>query len=177
MPRRLILKQAFFARPAVLVAEDLLGKYLVRKIGDVVLSARIHETEAYVGPHDLACHGRFGFTPRTQVMFGPAGYWYVYLIYGMYWMLNVVTDVPGLPAAVLFRGAGEWTGPGKLTRGLSIDKSFSGAQATRAGQLWVEDRGEPLASSEILRTPRIGIDYAGEWKEELLRFVLRTPLA
>ena len=175
MARRRVLKQVSFAQPAEIVARELIGKYLVRRLGKELLSAQITETEAYVGPHDLACHGRFGCTKRTAVMFGPAGFWYVYLIYGMYWMLNVVTDEEDYPAAVLFRAAGPWTGPGKLTRGMSINKGLNGTPAFNAGDLWIEDRGEQIPRRRILRTPRIGIDYAGDWKDKLYRYVLKEP--
>src|ERR1041385_1523468 len=112
-----ILRRDFFARPTLTVARELLGKHLVRRTRAGMQAKVINEVEAYIGPHDLACHGRFGCTARTEVMFGPAGFWYVYLCYGIHWMLNVVTDEVGYPAAVLFRGAGEFTGPGKLTHG------------------------------------------------------------
>jgi len=112
-----ILDQPFFARPALTVARDLLGKYLVRQRRSAERAVMISEVEAYIGPHDLACHGRFGRTARTEVMYGPAGHWYVYLCYGMHWMLNVVTDEMDWPAAVLFRGAGGFSGPGKLKIG------------------------------------------------------------
>ena len=121
----------------------------------------IHEVEAYIGPHDLACHGRFGRTDRTAVMYGPAGYWYVYLCYGMHWMLNIVTDGEDFPAAVLLRGAGEFNGPGKLTKGLQIDKGLNGLPAEKRSGLWIEDREQRPRRSQILRTPRIGVDYAG----------------
>jgi DNA-3-methyladenine glycosylase len=172
----LILEQEFYARPALTVARDLLGKYLVRRLGRKTESALIHEVEAYIGPHDLACHGRFGRTERTEVMHGPAGFWYVYLCYGMHWMLNIVTDGVDFPAAVLLRGAGEFSGPGKLTKGLRIDKRLNGLPADKPSGLWIEDRGERLRRSQILRTPRIGIDYSGPWKEKLYRFVLK-PVA
>jgi len=169
-----ILKPAFYARPAELVAEDLLGKYLIRQVDQETIAARITETEAYIGPHDLACHARAGRTSRTAVMFGPGGIWYVYLIYGMYWMLNVVTGEEDYPAAVLFRTVGTWTGPGKLTRAMSIDKSLNGLSATRASGLWIEDRGPKLDTEAVCRTPRIGVDYAGEWKDKLYRYVLQN---
>jgi len=167
------LPAEFYRRPADIVARELLGKYLVRRIGDETVALQIHETEAYVGAHDLACHGRFGCTDRTAVMFGPAGYWYTYLIYGMHWMLNVVTGEVDQPAAVLFRGAGNSRGPGKLCRELSIDKSHYGLPATAKSGLWIEDRGYTIRRGGILRTPRIGIDYAGAWKDKKLRYVLK----
>jgi DNA-3-methyladenine glycosylase len=171
-----ILDSDFFARPALTVAKELLGKHLVRRIGNRELAVPIHEVEAYIGPHDLACHGRFGHTPRTAPMFGPAGYWYVYLCYGMHWMLNVVTNEPGHPAAVLFRGAGDFTGPGKLTKGLRIDKRLNATAAIEATGLWIEDRGLVVRRSQIKRTPRIGVDYAGDWKEKPYRFVLNNTI-
>jgi DNA-3-methyladenine glycosylase len=172
---RNVLPQSFYARPAEIVAKDLIGKYLVRRIGVGGTDEHallISETEAYVGAHDLACHGRFGLTQRTRVMFGPAGHWYVYFIYGMYWMLNVVTGEEGSPQAVLFRAAGDYTGPGKLCRELAIDKRLYGALAEPASGLWIEDRGYRVKRGALKRTPRIGVDYAGEWKDKPLRFVL-----
>ena len=108
-----VLDSAFFSRPALVVARELLGKYLVRQLDGEQIAALIHETEAYIGPRDLACHAAKGCTPRTEVMFGPAGRWYVYFIYGIHWMLNVVTEVEGFPAAVLLarRGPVGRTGP------------------------------------------------------------------
>jgi DNA-3-methyladenine glycosylase len=174
---RNLVPQSFYARPAEIVAKELIGKYLVRRIG--VGGADEHallitETEAYVGAHDLACHGRFGLTNRTRVMFGPAGHWYVYFIYGMYWMLNIVTGDEGSPQAVLFRTAGDYTGPGKLCRELAIDKRLYGAAAVPASGLWIEDRGYRVKRGALKRTPRIGVDYAGEWKDKPLRFVLSS---
>jgi DNA-3-methyladenine glycosylase len=173
-----ILPRSFYARPAKIVAKELLGKYLVRRIGvggDDEPAVLITETEAYVGAHDLACHGRFGLTERTRVMFGPAGYWYVYFIYGMYWMLNIVTGEEGSPEAVLFRAAGEYGGPGKLCRELAIDKRIYGTAAEPASGLWIEDRGYKIRRGAIRRTPRIGVDYAGKWRDKPLRFVLTVP--
>lgn len=174
MQNRKVLEQTFFARPAVKVARELLGKHLVRRIGKTELAAMITEVEAYVGPHDLACHARFGRTPRTEVMYGAAGHWYVYLCYGIHWMLNVVTDAEDWPAAVLVRAAGEFIGPGKLTKGLKIGQRLNTLPATPSTGLWVEDRGIRVPRIQVERTPRIGIDYAGEWKHELFRFVLNA---
>ena len=168
-----ILEQEFFARPAVIVARELLGKSLVRRIGKREIAAVIREVEAYIGPHDLACHGRFGCTPRTAVMYGPAGHWYVYLCYGIHWMLNVVTGEEGYPAAVLFRAAGDFIGPGRLTKGLRIDNRLNTRLVEQQTGLWIEDRGMRVSRSQIERTPRIGVDYAGDWKDKLYRFVLK----
>lgn len=167
-----ILDQTFFARPALTVARELLGKYLVRRRRGAEQAVMISEVEAYIGPHDLACHGRFGRTGRTEVMYGPAGHWYVYLCYGIHWMLNVVTDEVDWPAAVLFRAAGDFTGPGKLTKGLSIDRRFNARPAAESSGLWIEDRGITIRRSQIQRTARIGVDYAEHWKEKPYRFVL-----
>jgi DNA-3-methyladenine glycosylase len=179
MPKR-VLDQEFFARPALVVARELIGKVLVREIDGEQVAAMIDETEAYIGPHDLAAHGSKGRTPRTEVMFGPAGFWYVYFIYGIHWMLNAVTDEVDHPAAVLIRGAGKWNGPAKLTKALAIDKSFNTLAIDPASQLWIEDRGITVPPRRIQRTPRIGVDYAGIWAEKPYRFVVekgfRPPL-
>ncbi len=166
------LSQEFFARPALVVARALLGKCLVRVLDNGEQRVwPITETEAYTGAHDLACHGRFGETPRTAVMFGPAGQWYVYFIYGMYWMLNVVTNTPGIPAAVLIRAAGPANGPGKLTKQLGITRAENGMPIEPASKLWIADGNLRVPRGQLVRTPRIGVDYAGEWKEKLYRFV------
>ncbi len=172
---RRVLEAGFFARPALNVARDLLGKVLVRRIGRRETGVVIIETEAYIGPHDLACHGSKGRTPRTEVMFGPAGYWYVYFIYGMHWMLNVVTDEAGYPSAVLFRGAGVWNGPARLTKALAIDKNFNARPAAPSTRLWIEDRGHRIPAGCIRRTPRVGVAYAGPWAARPYRFVLSPP--
>ena len=166
------LRACFFRRPALTVARDLLGKFLVRRIGSRLVAAPIRETEAYVGPHDLACHASKGRTERTQVMFGPGGHWYVYFVYGIHWMLNAVTDDEGHGAAVLVRGAGDWDGPAKLTKALEIDKRFNTRVIAPQSDLWVEDRGLVLPRGSIGRTPRIGVDYAGPWAAKPYRFVL-----
>ena len=165
------LAPAFFDRPADRVARELIGAVLVvRGPGGRITRHFVHETEAYMGAHDLACHGSRGMTRRNAVMFGPAGRWYVYLCYGMHWMLNVVTGAEGLPAAVLIRGAGVFTGPGRVTRGLGIDRGFDGRVAARPTGLWFEP-GVAVPRRLIARTPRIGVDYAGVWAAKPLRFV------
>lgn len=173
-PRCVVLKRDFYARSALVVARQLLGKVLVRRVDGRELAAPIIETEAYIGPHDLACHASKGRTPRTEVMFGPAGCWYVYFIYGIHWMLNVVTNDVDHPAAVLIRGAGEWTGPARLTKAMRIDKALNGAEASRSSGLWIEDRGIKIARGAIERTPRIGVDYAGHWANRPYRFVVHA---
>jgi len=167
------LASAFFDRPADRVARDLLGTLLAVRAPDGSVSRHVvFETEAYLGVHDLACHGSKGMTQRNAVMFGPAGRWYVYLCYGMHWMLNVVTGAEGVPAAVLIRGAGAFVGPGRMTRGLGIDKAFDGLPAHRRAGLWFEDPGIDVPRRFVERTPRIGVGYAGEWADKPLRFVV-----
>lgn len=173
------LGRDFFERKTLVVAKDLLGKFLVRKMGNRIISAQIIETEAYCGPDDLASHASKGKTPRTTVMFGPAGYSYVYLIYGMYHCLNIVTEKDGFPAAVLIRGviiekAKRIDGPGKLCRELKIDKTSNLLDLITSKQLWIEDRGDKPARGSIKATPRIGIDYAKEYKDKPWRFVLES---
>ncbi len=189
-----------FNQPADVVAPKLLGQHLLRRFPDGQVGRfLISEVEAYVGQEDKACHAHRGKTPRNVVMFGPAGFWYVYLIYGMYWMLNLVTSPKDDPHAVLFRGlkfvsweqtsvdvdrvsssnAGSVSqkalknldGPGKLTRALMINKDLNGQLASPVSGLWLEiDLNKPAPSFEKL--PRVGIDYADKWKDKLLRFRL-----
>jgi DNA-3-methyladenine glycosylase len=156
------------------VARDLLGKRLVRRMGDRIVGASVVEAEAYVGSHDLACHAARGRTRRTEVMFGPPGTLYIYFIYGMHWMLNVVTGEEGYAAAVLIRGVEGASGPGRLTSALKITGELNGLPAAPPHGLWFEDAGVRVAPSRVMRTPRIGIDYAGPvWSAKKLRFVLK----
>lgn len=169
------LTQRFFARPSDAVARALLGKTLV--CGD--RAGVIVETEAYLGADDLASHARFGKTERNAVMFGPGGVAYVYLIYGMYDMFNVVTGPDGRAQAVLVRalepargvrgGAAAARGPGKLTRALGISRRHNGTDLTRSADLFVAG-GARVAPERIACGPRIGVDYAGTWASAPLRF-------
>jgi DNA-3-methyladenine glycosylase len=168
-----VLDAAFFARPADRVARDLLGARLaVRRPGGGVERHVVFETEAYLGAHDLACHGARGLTARNAVMFGPAGRWYVYLCYGLHWMLNIVTGPEGVPAAVLIRGVGTHVGPGRLTRALAIDRGFDGRPASPRAGLWLEAAAAAVPRRLVRRTPRIGVGYAGVWAEKPLRYVV-----
>jgi DNA-3-methyladenine glycosylase len=193
MPFPKKLPRSFYSRSTLQVAQDLVGRVLVRDFDGRRLSGKIVETEAYVGPHDLACHASKGHTPRTSIMFGPAGYAYVYMIYGFYFCLNVVTERKGYPAAVLIRGVEPLenldfmrdlrnnpkrdtniaSGPGKVCMAMSIDKRLNGEDLL-GETLWIEDRG--LDSGNILTSPRIGVDYAGEYKEKPWRFCLANNL-
>jgi DNA-3-methyladenine glycosylase len=183
------LSRSFYEQSTVDVAKQLLGKYLVRTHAEGNTIGRIVETEAYVGPQDLACHASKGRTARTEVMFGPAGHAYVYFIYGFYNMLNLVTEAKDYPAAVLIRAVEPVdgielmkdrrqssvlrnlaSGPGKLCQAFGIDRSLNGADMC-ASVLFVEDRRE--ATPKFVATPRIGVDYAGKWKTRPYRFLIR----
>jgi len=166
------LKRNFFNRPTPQVAKELIGKVLVRRLAGELIKARITETEAYCGQKDLACHASKGLTPRTKIMFGPAGFTYVYLIYGMYYCLNIVTGREGYPAAVLIRGVEDIRGPGKVCRDLRIDKSLNAVDISTSKELWIEEGLEKIESSQIKKGKRIGVDYAGKWKDKLWRFYL-----
>ena len=167
------LQYEFFVRDVLEVAPDLLGKYLVRRFPDGYINKyKITEVEAYRGQQDLACHASKGRTARTEIMYHNGGQIYVYLIYGMYWMLNFVTSKENIPQAVLIRGIEKYDGPGKLTKALKIDKSFYGEDLMASNRLWVE-YGKESSQVNILTTPRIGIDYSGEiYKNKLWRFIL-----
>lgn len=168
-----VLPNSWFERDTETVARELLGKSLVFCMQNKEIFLPITETEAYVGSHDLACHASKGRTARTEVMFGPAGHWYIYLIYGMYDMLNIVTREEGYPAAVLIRGAGEYNGPGKLTKGLGITRNLNTHIAAPESGLWIEDGGIIVPEEEIDITARIGVDYAKEWSAKPYRYVWR----
>ena len=183
------LSRSFYEQPTIDVAKQLLGKFLIHRHTDATLVGRIVETEAYLGPQDLACHAAKGRTRRTEVMFGAAGHAYVYFIYGFYNMLNLVTEAEDYPAAVLIRAVQPIrgvelmkqqrksdrlhnlaSGPGKLCQAFAIDRSHNGADVC-GKTLYLEDRGEPTPKFDA--TPRIGVDYAGAWRDKPLRFVVR----
>lgn len=176
---RKILDKKFFNKSAIKIAEELLGKFLVRRIGRKEIRAMIIETEAYDGFEDKASHAHKGKTERNKIMFGEAGYFYIYLIYGMYNMLNIVTDKIDYPSAVLIRAVlyegKNINGPGKLTKILKIDKKFNKKKACKKTNLWIEDMGIKIKNNtdwQIKRTPRIGVQYADECAKKLYRFVL-----
>lgn len=171
------LPREFYARPTLEVARDLLGLHLVRMHGGRRLAGRIVETEAYMGPEDLAAHSSRGRTARTEVMFGPPGHAYVYLIYGTWNCLNVVTASRGVPHAVLLRalepveGVTDRTwGPGLLCRALGIDRALNGTDLL-GDTLWIE---APAAGAtphdRVVTATRIGVDYAGDWAQRPWRF-------
>jgi len=158
-------------RDVLTVAPELLGKILVCRVKDEYFRFRITETEAYRGAEDLACHACKGRTARTEAMFHTGGVVYVYLIYGMYWMLNIVTGHENDPQAVLIRGIEGLYGPGRVTRKLHIDKSFYDEDITISHRIWIEDDGfKPSYQAD----KRIGIDYAGEWKDTPWRFFVSS---
>jgi len=178
------LKRNFYIQPTLIVAKKLLGKYIVRKIGDKKIEGKIIETEAYIGPQDKASHAYRGkITPRNKAEYLIGGHIYIYLVYGMYWQLNIVTSQVGKPECVLIRSLdlGKLAnGPGKVCRYLKLDKSFYGEDLVNSKRIWLEDRGDKVKFSEIVATKRIGIDYAGVyWSRRKWRFVLKsskTPL-
>jgi DNA-3-methyladenine glycosylase len=175
--KRKILTPAFFDRPTLIVARELLGKYIVRKVGAKEFALMINETEAYDGFKDKASHAHRGQTPRNSVMFGKPAHIYVYFTYGIHWMLNIVCGKKDYPAAVLIRGAGAVVGPARLTKALGIDKKLNTLPLTKKSGLWIEDRGTVVRPRDIVRTPRIGISYAGEYVDKPWRFVLKkVPL-
>jgi len=168
-----ILTASFFDRPVLIVAKGLIGASLVRRLpSGETLRSMLTEVEAYDGPTDLACHASKGRTPRTEVMFGPAGVFYVYLVYGIHWMLNIVTGPSDYPAAVLIRGTQDVSGPGRICAQFQIDKALNGKPAEESSDLWFEKRSRVIPAKRIRATPRIGVDYSGAWATKPYRFVL-----
>ena len=157
----------FYHRPCVEVARDLVGKILVHN----GKSLRIAETEAYCGESDTACHASKGRTKRTEVMYMEAGTVYIYLCYGMHWMLNIVTGEEDQPEAVLIRACEEAPGPGKLTKALGITGELNCSSVVTSDNLWVEDDG---LRCPILTDKRVGIGYASrEDQDRLWRFRMK----
>ncbi len=184
------LTRSFYTKPTLQLAHDLLGGILVRRYNGARLAGIIVEAEAYIGEDDLACHAHVGHTARNDVMYGKPGVAYVYFTYGMHWMLNVVSEIEGSPAAVLIRAlepidgidvmrqhrgprpvADLCNGPAKLTQALRIDRACNGVNlCDRKGDLWIEN-GEPLPAGSIRRGPRIGLGNTPDpWKSKPWRF-------
>jgi DNA-3-methyladenine glycosylase len=169
--------QRFYEREAIVLAKDLIGCVLVHRLSaDRMLRARIVETEAYVGEHDLASHASRGRTRRTEVMFGPAGRAYVYFIYGMHEMFNIVCGVQGDAQAVLIRAAepldgwvADLSGPGKLARAFQITRAHN-ALDLGGDELYVL-HGPAASGRRVVTTRRVGVDYAKQWKDRPLRFL------
>ncbi|MDF1498492.1 MAG: DNA-3-methyladenine glycosylase [Patescibacteria group bacterium] len=182
-----ILNKSFYSQPTTKVAKQLLGKFLCRKINGKLYIGKIVETESYLGKKDLACHSAKGLTERTKVMFEPAGHAYIYFIYGMYHCFNVVTEEKNNPCAVLIRALEPikmpshtntkscvpiTNGPAKLCREFQIDKKLNGHDLTLDKKLWIET-GDIIKPNQIKKSKRIGVDYAGIWKDKLLRFYIK----
>ena len=172
------LDRAFYDRDTVIVARELLGKYLVHLVDGLERIGRVVEDEAYLGPHDLAAHSAKGLTKRTKVMFGPPGHAYVYMIYGMYYCMNVVTEQEGHASAVLLRAVepvenidGRTQGPGLLCKAMHIDRRLNGHDLV-SNDFYIADppEEEPLT---IVKRPRVGVAYAKHWQKRLLRFYIK----
>lgn len=188
MPK--VLSQEFFQRPTEKVAIDLLGKVLVRRIGRKQIAVKITELEIYDGFEDRASHAFRDKTKRNKIMFEEGGRFYIYLCYGMHWMINIVVGKKDYPSAILIRG-GEilfsnsqefenrksqvsLNGPGKLSRFLKVDKKFNERKAEIKTGLWLEDWRFKIPKNKIKRTPRIGVHYAGPiWSKKKWRFVVK----
>ena len=202
MPKR--LKRNFFTKPTLQIAQDMLGKFLIRKIGNKKLAGMIVETEAYIGPQDKASHAfNNKRTPRNQAEWLIGGHIYIYLVYGMYWQLNISTGKANSPECLLIRALEPTNGvelmksfrntknvnkltngPGKLCDALKLDKSFYGEDITKSKRMWLEDRRNPPTGSDVTsragglqikKGPRIGIDYAGPvWSKKPWRFWIKN---
>jgi DNA-3-methyladenine glycosylase len=172
------LPRSFYDRDTKSVALELLGKHLVHQANGIERIGKIVEVEAYLGEHDLAAHSAKGRTARTSIMFGPAGYAYVYFIYGMYFCMNVVTEREGHAAAVLIRAVepvknvpGKTSGPGLLCRAMQIDKHLNGHDLLSDDFfIAAPDHAEKFS---LVKRPRIGVDYARHWAKRHLRFYIK----
>ncbi|WP_454780652.1 DNA-3-methyladenine glycosylase [Legionella sp. WA2022007384] len=172
------LPKTFYERDTIIVAKELLGKYIIHNYSGIEYIGRIVEVEAYLGQHDLASHSSKGITQRTKVMYGPAGYAYIYLIYGMYYCTNVVTETEGTGSAILLRAIepikniqGRTQGPGLLSKAMHIDRQLN--QHDLTGDTFYIAEAENQPSITIVEKPRIGVHYAKDWAEKLLRFYIK----
>lgn len=178
-PESRVITRAFYNRPALEVARELLGQRLVFAADGQRRAGVIVETEAYVGEHDLACHAAKGRTARTEVMFGPPGHAYVYLVYGMHHCFNAVTCPEGEAAAVLVRAVApeeglslRTDGPGRLAKAYGFTRLHTGVDLCGAGALWLEE-GEGVSRRHVMRGPRVGVDDAGAWARKPYRLWTR----
>jgi len=180
------LPRKFYTQQTLKIAKEMLGKYLVRKIGNKKLVGKIVETEAYIGPKDKASHAFGGKrTERNKAEWLIGGHIYIYLVYGMYWQFNISTGKKGQPKCVLIRALEPITqnskpktqnlanGPGKLCRWMKLNKSFYGEDLTKSKRIWLEP-GEKIKPNQIVAGKRIGIDYAKEWAEKPWRFYIKN---
>jgi DNA-3-methyladenine glycosylase len=172
------LSRSFYDRDTILVARELLGCCLVHVVEGVERIGMIVEVEAYLGPHDLAAHSSKGLTPRTRVLFGPPGYAYVHLVYGMHWCMNIVTEREGHASSVLLRAiepvqnvAEPSSGPGLLCQAMQIDKRLNGHDMVSADFFVAARPGGEVP--EIVARPRVGVAYSGTWAKSLLRFYIK----
>lgn len=173
------IKREFFNRNTMIVAKELLGKHLVHIYHGKKQIGRIVEVEAYIGAHDLACHAARGKTKRTAILFGPPGYAYVYFIYGMYYCMNIVTEPEGHASAVLLRALEpvkniitRSQGPGLLCNAMHITTQLNGIDLIHNKYFFLEETHD--TDFEIIEKPRVGVDYAGAWKDKLLRFYIKN---
>lgn len=170
-----ILDLDFFMRDAFEIAPVLLGKFLVRKDGREKIAEMITEVEVYDGLEDLASHASRGKTERNKVMFEEGGVWYVYLVYGIHNLLNIVVGPKDQPAAILIRQTEKAKGPGLVSRHFKVDKLFYGRPANEKSDLWIEDRGVEIKPEQIKKAPRIGVAYAGPvWSKKEWRYYLKN---
>lgn len=182
------IERKFYLQPTLTVAKELLGKYLVRRIGGRKKIAKIVETEAYIAPRDKASHAYGGRkTPRNAPLYLKGGHTYIYLCYGIHWLFNIVTGQKEVPECVLIRAVEPLVknkqelvalrnltnGPAKLCRWLNIDYDLNGKDLVTSRVFWIEDRGEIIKSNLIVASTRIGVDYAEEWANKPWRFYLR----
>ena len=171
----MILQNDFFNKDCLKLAPDLVGKILVRRLENgEELHVRITETEAYRGTEDKACHASKGRTPRTELLYRESGVIYVYLCYGVHWLMNIISGKKEQPQGVLFRAGENLNGPAKLTKYLSVDKSFNGESFSGNPRIRIEDDGKRY---KIRTDKRVGIDYAGEeWASKPWRFILDAEI-
>ena len=187
------LPRSFFSRPTRTVARELLGCRLVRQLNGDRLAGIVVEAEAYIGEQDQACHAKVGKTPRTQVMYGPAGFSYVYFTYGMHWMLNVVTETEGFPAAVLIRAiqpvegidvmqqlrggknlGNLCNGPAKLTQAMGIARGQNSLDLCRPSSELCIEPGINFSRNVIACSPRIGLGETPEpWRSKPWRYLVK----
>jgi DNA-3-methyladenine glycosylase len=162
----------FYTQDVLTVAPNLIGKVLVRKLGNgEIIRYRITETEAYRGEEDTACHARAGKTNRTSILYERGGHAYIYLCYGLHYLFNIVTGSSDIPQAALIRAVEGYNGPAKLTKVMDINKNLNGVDLTTSDEIWIEDDGY---RAEYIRDKRVGIDYASEpYKSIEWRFIMK----